>query len=144
MSIHQPILFIPPRVAGTRGFVGDPRPMAKIEVPKNGAIVFALKQRRWRSSSCDLSGPSAWLLSDIQRLPEPIPCRGSLGLWEVPAEILSQIEQQMERMEDDYRASLEARGLVPRRNVVPQGAISSDLEHDEIGALESGDVSEGV
>jgi len=32
-------------------------------------------------------GPWCWLLADPIELPEPIPCKGSLGLWEVPEEI---------------------------------------------------------
>lgn len=27
-------------------------------------------------------GRYAWLLADVQALPEPIPCKGALGLWE--------------------------------------------------------------
>ena len=26
----------------------------------------------------------AWLLEDVEPLPEPIPCKGALGLWEYP------------------------------------------------------------
>lgn len=33
----------------------------------------------------------AWQLTNPVRLPEPIPCRGSLGLWEVPLEIVIQL-----------------------------------------------------
>jgi activating signal cointegrator 1 len=32
-------------------------------------------------------GRYAWLLADVRRLPEPIPARGALGLWNVPAEV---------------------------------------------------------
>lgn len=38
-----------------------------------------------------LFGPYGWILADVQKLPEPIPCRGTLGLWDVPQEILSGI-----------------------------------------------------
>ena len=34
----------------------------------------------------------AWHLSSVLRLPTPIPCKGSLGLWKVPADVLAQIE----------------------------------------------------
>jgi hypothetical protein len=35
--------------------------------------------------------PIAWLLQNARYLPTPIPCRGNLGLWEVPADVLRQI-----------------------------------------------------
>ena len=34
-----------------------------------------------------LSGPYGWLLDDVRALPEPIPCKGRQGLWDVPPEI---------------------------------------------------------
>jgi hypothetical protein len=37
------------------------------------------------------AGRFAWLLADIRALPEPIPARGALGLWDVPAAILPQL-----------------------------------------------------
>jgi hypothetical protein len=36
-------------------------------------------------------GRWAWFLEDVRSLPEPIPCRGALGLWTVPKKIESQI-----------------------------------------------------
>jgi hypothetical protein len=37
------------------------------------------------------AGPVGWVLEDVQRLPEPIPCRGAQGLWDVPADIAARI-----------------------------------------------------
>jgi len=36
-------------------------------------------------------GRYAWMLGHVIRLPEPIPCKGELGLWTVPVEIESRI-----------------------------------------------------
>lgn len=36
-------------------------------------------------------GRYAWFLSDIVALPEPIPCKGMLGLWNVPPDIAAQL-----------------------------------------------------
>lgn len=36
-----------------------------------------------------------WFLEDVRRLEEPIPCRGALGLWTVPPEIVAEIERQV-------------------------------------------------
>ena len=38
-----------------------------------------------------LIGPCGWVLSDVQKLDTPIPCKGALRLWNVPQEILEQI-----------------------------------------------------
>lgn len=34
-------------------------------------------------------GPVGWLLTSVQKLAEPIPCKGALRLWEVPASIVA-------------------------------------------------------
>ena len=39
------------------------------------------------------SGPWCWLLAGPFELLEPIPCKGTLGLWEVPEEIARRIER---------------------------------------------------
>jgi hypothetical protein len=41
-------------------------------------------------------GRFGWVLSDVERLAEPIPCRGALGLWEVPDELVARINAQVE------------------------------------------------
>lgn len=40
-------------------------------------------------------GPVGWLLEDVIALPKPIPCRGALGLWRVPPEIVDQITEAL-------------------------------------------------
>ena len=37
------------------------------------------------------AGPVGWVLDDVQALPTPVPCKGALGLWDVPAEIAAKI-----------------------------------------------------
>jgi len=37
----------------------------------------------------------AWVLTDLRRLPEPVPCTGVLGLWDAPADVLARIEEQI-------------------------------------------------
>lgn len=32
-------------------------------------------------------GPYGWLIDDVQALPEPIPCKGRQGLWDVPVDM---------------------------------------------------------
>lgn len=33
------------------------------------------------------AGRWAWVLDDVRALPDPIPCRGGLSLWDVPADV---------------------------------------------------------
>lgn len=40
-------------------------------------------------------GRFGWLLANVRRLPEPIPCRGAQGLWDVPAEVAAEIRRQI-------------------------------------------------
>ena len=39
------------------------------------------------------AGRHGFLFSLVRALPEPIPCRGALGLWEVPAEIAARMDE---------------------------------------------------
>jgi activating signal cointegrator 1 len=36
-------------------------------------------------------GRYGWALADVRPLPEPLPCRGALGLWAVPAEVRARL-----------------------------------------------------
>lgn len=40
-------------------------------------------------------GRFAWMLAQVRVLHEPIPCRGYQQLWDVPADVLAQIEAQL-------------------------------------------------
>lgn len=41
----------------------------------------------------------AWVFRDVYRLPEPIPCKGSMGLWIVPHEVLGDLLASRQRQE---------------------------------------------
>lgn len=36
-----------------------------------------------------------WRLSNIRKLPTPIPCRGNTGMWQLPPELSSEVEKQI-------------------------------------------------
>ena len=36
-----------------------------------------------------------WLLSDVRPLPEPVPCRGMLGLWRLPEDVEKAVRAQL-------------------------------------------------
>lgn len=40
-------------------------------------------------------GRYMWFLENVHPLPEPIPCRGALGLWEIPTEIEAVIQPSL-------------------------------------------------
>lgn len=45
-------------------------------------------------TECDdpwFHGPFGWVLDDVFALPDPVPCRGAQGLWDVPASALDAI-----------------------------------------------------
>jgi hypothetical protein len=50
------------------------------------------------------SGPVGWVFSEVNELPEPVPCSGKLGLWQLPEDVSSAIGRQ-------------AKVLIPRRRV---------------------------
>ena len=35
-----------------------------------------------------------WILSNIRRIPCPVPCRGNMGMWRLPEEISTEVEKQ--------------------------------------------------
>jgi hypothetical protein len=41
------------------------------------------------------AGPVGWFLEDVTVLPEPVPCRGDQKLWEVPPDVLAEVERQL-------------------------------------------------
>ena len=45
------------------------------------------------------AGRYGFILSRVQRLREPVPARGMLGFWEMPAEVLEHVEAQLPTQE---------------------------------------------
>ncbi len=52
---------------------------------------------RWRQLADHehANGPWCWVLENVRRLTDPIPFTGSQGLWNVPAEIVDEIQRQV-------------------------------------------------
>lgn len=46
------------------------------------------------SESPWFSGPFGWVWLELVGLPEPVPCRGALGLWDVPQDVLARVREQ--------------------------------------------------
>ena len=43
------------------------------------------------------SGPYGWVLHNVVALPEPLPCKGRQGLWNVPKTLVAEIVRQIGR-----------------------------------------------
>jgi hypothetical protein len=41
------------------------------------------------------AGRFGWVLQDVQRLKTPVPCKGSLGLWAVPPDVIAAVSAQL-------------------------------------------------
>lgn len=96
------------RSGGTRIFSFDMLPVGAIvavvelvDVVPTERAIFAMKvvgldmaDEVEREATFGNYAPTryAWLLSNVRALDEPIDCRGALGLWEVPADLLTLTE----------------------------------------------------
>lgn len=41
-------------------------------------------------------GPVCWVLTNVKRLPRPVPCRGAQGLWNLPTDVYGDVRAQLE------------------------------------------------
>lgn len=57
-------------------------------------LVHALSDRERAFGNYE-RGRWAWVLKDVRPLAQPVPCRGALGLWDVPPEVESAIDAQL-------------------------------------------------
>jgi len=66
--------------------------MLEIDAPL-GAILATARVEGFctQSDSRWFAGPYGWILKDVYVLQEPYPCKGALGLWDVPQEIARDI-----------------------------------------------------
>lgn len=50
---------------------------------------WALRHWPWLAGHQHVEGPWCWVLTEVRRLPKPVPCKGAQGLWNVPHAILA-------------------------------------------------------
>ena len=55
------------------------------------AVFIEGDQRRW------FFGPIGYVLRDVQPLAMPVPCKGALGFWTLPAEVEREVTAQLTR-----------------------------------------------
>jgi hypothetical protein len=65
------------------------------EIPRM-AVVATARIDGYVTSSTDpwFFGPYGWRLSDVVTLPEPVPCKGALGLWTMPTDVAAAVARQ--------------------------------------------------
>ena len=51
------------------------------------AVIERVRPRQGTNDGWYIAGHFGWVLADVRVLPEPVKCKGALGLWTVPAEI---------------------------------------------------------
>ena len=73
-----------------------------IKVLPRGAIigVVDLVEVVEESSSKWFTGPYGFVLRNPRPLPRPIPCKGSLKFWQVPSEVIEELEVQLTKGSD--------------------------------------------
>lgn len=54
-----------------------------------GWVDLTPAERRWW-----FGGP-AYIFANVRKLREPVPCKGALGLWRVPADVAARVEEQL-------------------------------------------------
>lgn len=52
----------------------------------------------WLRTHPHVEGPWCLVLSDVLPLPRPVPCRGLLGLWDVPPDVVLAVQDQVARI----------------------------------------------
>jgi len=57
--------------------------------------IVTKSRSKWFWRPDDGSINFGWVLTDVTPLSKPIACKGALGLWEIPQEILRQIRRQL-------------------------------------------------
>ena len=63
-----------------------------------GVCDYKARERTGRES-WDESYQYWWDLSNVVRLPEPIPCRGNVGMWQMPPELAAKVEVAAQALE---------------------------------------------
>ena len=60
--------------------------------------IVTKSRSKWFWSPDDGSTNYGWVLADVRALKKPIPCKGSLGLWEVSPKIFREIQRQFSKI----------------------------------------------
>jgi hypothetical protein len=56
---------------------------------------WAAERFPWMAAHEHTEGPVCWVFDPILRLTEPVPCNGAQGLWDLPGDVLREVERQI-------------------------------------------------
>lgn len=57
---------------------------------------WANRKWPWLAAHRHTEGPVCWVLQEVRRLAEPVPCKGEPGLWDPPAWLLAAVQAQLQ------------------------------------------------
>jgi hypothetical protein len=63
--------------------------------------IVSKSHSKWFWHPDDGSTNYGWVLADVTALKTPIPCKGTLGLWDVPPKIFREIQRQLPELKLD-------------------------------------------
>lgn len=63
--------------------------------------IVTKSRSKWFWHLDDGSTNYGWVLSDVIALKTPIPCKGTLGLWEIPTKVFREIQRQLPKLKLD-------------------------------------------
>jgi hypothetical protein len=61
--------------------------------------IVSESRSEWFYRPEDGSRNYGWVLEDVTPLPEPVPCKGALSLWEVPPDVVRAIRKQLPELD---------------------------------------------
>lgn len=79
-------------------------------------------------------GRHAWLLHDVHALERPVPCRGALGLWDVPADVDERRFQVLDVGEDRAQDSAYFQAI---RDEMDNGGREALLQTEDLDVCEA-------
>ncbi|MEO8361264.1 MAG: hypothetical protein ABI672_14630 [Vicinamibacteria bacterium] len=65
------------------------------------ADIVTKSRSKWFDRPDDGSTNYGWVLTHVTALRKPIPCRGKLGLWDLPPHVLRQLRRRLPRLKLD-------------------------------------------
>ncbi|MFZ4780508.1 MAG: hypothetical protein ACOYM3_34580 [Terrimicrobiaceae bacterium] len=63
--------------------------------------IVTKSRSKWLDRPADGSVNYGWVLAEVTALKTPIPCKGTLCLWEVPPKVLREIKRQLPQLKFD-------------------------------------------
>ena len=63
--------------------------------------IVTASRSKWFTGRDDDKVNFGWVLEDVIALKKPIPCKGRLGLWDVPPKVLRELRRQLPRIKFD-------------------------------------------